>query len=227
MRDELVAMIAHDLRRPLTGLRGFLELMQEDLRDRLSPPVGEMLAEAMRSADQLNAMISDMLDVSRMEDDALPAAPPADLRELAGGPLRALGPPPSFHHVPVVDGDRTEISCDVALIERVLVNLLANAVRFSPAGSDVQVTVVWRTAVPPCASATRVPAFRIAEQERIFEKFTQLGEPRAARAQQRPRPRVLPHGRRAPRRHGSASPAHSGRGSEFWFWIPDVADVSR
>jgi len=49
LRDDLVSMVAHDLRSPLTGLRGYLELLQEELHDQLSPSLGGMLSEAVRA----------------------------------------------------------------------------------------------------------------------------------------------------------------------------------
>jgi two-component system, sensor histidine kinase and response regulator len=222
LRDDLVSMIVHDLRSPLTGLRGFLELLQEELRERLSPVFADMLTEAVRAVDQLNGMIGDMLDVSRMEVDALPLRRRrADLRELAGVALAALGPQPSFHHIPIViAGDVTEVLCDVSLVQRVIVNLLANAMRFAPAGSAVHVA----TAAEAGGGTVRVrdsgPGIPDAQQQRIFEKFTQLGDSRATRA--RTSGLGLTFCRMVVDRHGGRIGVTStpGTGSEFWFWLP-------
>ena len=222
LRDDLVSMVAHDLRSPLTGLRGYLELLQEELHDQLSLSPGGMLNEAVRAVDQLNGMIGDMLDVSRMEVDALPLARrPADLRGLASAAVAALGPPPSFHRVQTtIVGEPTEVPCDVSLVRRVIVNLLANAVRFSPAGSTVEVRVTAEEGGGTVRVRDHGPGIPAAEQQRIFEKFTQLGDSRAARA--RSSGLGLTFCRMVVDRHGGRIGVSStvGAGSEFWFWLP-------
>ena len=222
LRDDLVSMVAHDLRSPLTGLRGFLELLQAELRERLSPSFVEMLTDAMRAVDQLNGMIGDMLDVSRMEVDALPLQRQrADLCELAGAALAALGPQPSFHRIPIaIHGEPTELLCDVSLVRRVIVNLLANALRFSPRGSAIDVGVAMEEGGGTVRVRDRGPGIPVAEQRRIFEKFTQLGDSRAARG--RSSGLGLTFCRMVVNRHGGRIGVTSnvGAGSEFWFWLP-------
>jgi two-component system sensor histidine kinase/response regulator len=222
LRDDLVSMVAHDLRSPLTGLRGYLELLQEELRDQLSPSLGGMLSEAVRAVDQLNGMIGDMLDVSRMEVDALPLERRlADLRGLAAAAVAALGPPPSFHRISItITGEPTEVRCDVSLVRRVIVNLLANAVRFSPAGSTVEISVAAEEGGGTVRVRDHGPGIPAAEQQRIFEKFTQLRDSRAARA--RSTGLGLTFCRMVVDRHGGRIGVSStvGAGSEFWFWLP-------
>jgi len=222
LRDDLVSMVAHDLRSPLTGLRGYLELLQEELHDQLSPSLGGMLSEAVRAVDQLNGMIGDMLDVSRMEVDALPLeCRLADLRALAATAVAALGPPPSFHRIPItVAGKPTEVHCDVSLVRRVIVNLLANAVRFSPPGAAVEVSVAAEDGGGTVRVRDHGPGIPASEQQRIFEKFTQLRDSRAARI--RSTGLGLTFCRMVVDRHGGRIGVSStvGAGSEFWFWLP-------
>ncbi|HEY3934288.1 MAG TPA: hybrid sensor histidine kinase/response regulator [Gemmatimonadales bacterium] len=222
MRDDLVVMVAHDLRSPLTGLRGFLELMQEDVGHELAPAYVEMLTESIRSVDQLNGMIGDMLDVSRMEADALPInRRPLDLRQVAVEALAALGPQPSFHRIPVaIGGDPAEVSADGPLLQRVLTNLMTNAMRFSPRGAEVRVVVAEEDGGGTIRIRDRGPGIPEGEQARIFDKFIQVGDSRATRA--RSSGLGLTFCRMVVERHQGRIGVSSavGTGSEFWLWLP-------
>jgi two-component system sensor histidine kinase/response regulator len=222
MRDDLVAMLAHDLRSPLTGLRGFLELAQDNVRDHLAPGFVDMLSEAIRSVDQLNGMIGDMLDVSRMESEQLPLhSEHADLLELAQRAAASIGPPPAFHLVHVrIAGDAIRVQCDPALIQRVLLNLMANAVRFSPSHCDVMVTVLPRDDGACITVRDRGPGIALHEQERIFDKFAQAGAARTTRT--RSTGLGLTFCRMVVERHGGRIGVTSapGAGSEFWVELP-------
>ena len=222
MRDDLVVMVAHDLRSPLTGLRGFLELMQEDVGHELAPAYAEMLTESIRSVDQLNGMIGDMLDVSRMEADALPInRRPLDLRQVAVDALAALGPQPSFHRTPVaIGGDPAEVSADGPLLQRVVTNLITNAMRFSPRGEEVRVTVAEEDGGGTIRIRDKGPGIPEEEQARIFDKFIQVGDSRATRA--RSSGLGLTFCRMVVERHQGRIGVRSavGTGSEFWLWLP-------
>lgn len=225
LRDDLVSMVAHDLRSPLTGLRGLLELLQESSRDRPPSPVADLLPDAVRSVDEINGMIGDMLDVSRLEDAALPLeARATDLHALAVEAVARLGPRPAFHQVSVtVAGESTPVSCDVTLIRRVIINLLANAVRFSPSNGSVLVRVGPADGGGMLRVRDEGPGIPAAERERIFEKFTQLAGARAAPS--RSSGLGLTFCRMVIDAHGGrigVTSAESG-GSEFWFLLPAAA----
>ncbi|MGH7523871.1 MAG: hybrid sensor histidine kinase/response regulator, partial [Gemmatimonadales bacterium] len=222
LRDDLVSMVAHDLRSPLTGLRGLLELLQEGARDRPPSAVIDLLPDAVRTVDEINGMIGDMLDVSRLEDAALPLEwRAADLQVLASEAVARLGPRPSFHPVTViVDSAPAPVSCDASLIRRVIVNLVANAVRFSPSNGTVRVTAGPLDGGALLRVRDEGPGIPAAEQERIFEKFTQLAGARAARS--RSSGLGLTFCRMVIEAHGGRIGVTSGDvgGSEFWFSLP-------
>lgn len=227
LRDELVSMVAHDLRSPLTGLRGVLELLRDDVDQPLPAPVTEMLDESLRSVDQMNGMIGDMLDVSRMEADALPLNQvTSELRGLVGAAVKALGPQPAFHQVSIViEGGPARVRCDPSLIRRVVTNLVANAVRFSPAGATVVITIGEESQGVNITVRDQGPGISTAAQQQIFEKFAQVGEVAPARG--RTSGLGLTFCRMAVERHGGAVGVRStsGAGSEFWFWLPGRVDA--
>ena len=222
LRGDLVSMVAHDLRSPLTGLRGFLELMQEQASAPRGPALSDMLSDAVQSVDQINSMIGDMLDVNRMEADALPLRRRiVDLRDVASRAIAALGPRPSYHPIPIqIDGDSIHASCDGALIQRVLVNLFANAIRFAPPGTAVEVGIARDGEGGIVRVRDHGPGIPAADQERVFEKFAQLAT--GPGRQGRGSGLGLTFCRMVVERHGGRIGVTSppGGGSQFWLWLP-------
>ncbi|HEY4321701.1 MAG TPA: hybrid sensor histidine kinase/response regulator [Gemmatimonadales bacterium] len=222
LREDLVAMIAHDLRSPLTGLRGFLEMLEADPARNLSAPMEALLGDAVRSVDRMNGMIGDMLDVSRMESAALPLHIDAvSLSDLARRAVAVIGPAPDFHVVTiVVDGSDQPVNCDAGLVQRVLVNLLANAVRFSPSRGVVTVLVARDDQRATVRVRDRGPGIAADDQARIFEKFRQGGTASGHLA--RSSGLGLTFCRMVVELHGGEIGVASdlGQGSEFWFTLP-------
>lgn len=144
-RREMISNISHDLRTPVAALRGFLEtcLTKES---ELSPEQRrQFLTSALRSTERLSRLIHDLFELSKLESgEVRPQMEAFPVAELVSDVVQ------KFHlqadtrgvtleaHVP--QGD-TEVMGDIALLERVLDNLVDNAIRYTPAGGTVRVTV--------------------------------------------------------------------------------------
>jgi two-component system sensor histidine kinase/response regulator len=172
-RDTLTHMVVHDLRSPLTGLRGYLELLRAVANG--NAEVAEYASEADAIARRLTEMISQVLDMSRLESGQMPLSPKeTDLKALLPAAIASLGPAPGGITVgfdmpesPVV------LTCDPDLISRVVINLVGNAFKFTPSGSQVRVALISeadRVRFTVTDSGPGIPAeFR----GKIFEKFGQ------------------------------------------------------
>ena len=171
MKTAVLHAVSHDLRSPLTAIvaaasglgNPHLRLGRRD-RDEL---VGTIRAEAER----LDGIVGNLLDLSRLQSGA--AAPHRELWTVDDLVSRALDQLGSRHGRVAVelDGDAPPVHVDAAQIERALVNLLDNALKFSPPGGRVVVRVEQRPAELLLHVEDDGPGVRADDRERVFEPF--------------------------------------------------------
>src|SRR5690606_24726883 len=141
LRDSLLHMIVHDLRTPLTSVIGGLDGLAMLLT--LQGDAAELLDVATRGSNVLLRMIDDLLDIHRLENGASILDRGAlDLGELLGAARAQVAVLAERAGVPLVvepPAAPTTFSGDRSKLERVLVNLLGNAIKFSPAGGTILV----------------------------------------------------------------------------------------
>jgi len=224
-RRELVAGVSHDLRTPLAVLSGYLETLEHE-RDRLGEDEQtRYLAAARAQAERLGRMIDDLFALARLESGAWPFHPePLALAELVQDV--ALEWKPRFEaagvelELPPLPGP-VEVRADAGLVERALVNLLANALAHTPAGGRVRVEVGEEPGRAWVAVADSGPGIAPEDLPRLFERAynkraggSGLG---LAIAQQ------------AARLHGGRIEVESfpGRGSRFVLHLPTEAAQAR
>lgn len=175
VRSALLSALSHDLRRPLAsamaavgGLRGAHELSAAD-RD-------ELLATADESLTTLSTLITDLLDVSRVEAGVLAVSLTAtDAENTVLAALDELGLPPSEVELQL-DSSLAPLQADPVLLQRVVVNLLANAHRHAPEGDPVVVSTARRGGYGEIRVIDRGAGVEAARQERMFAPFQRLGD---------------------------------------------------
>jgi PAS domain S-box-containing protein len=156
-RDRLLATISHDLRTPLTTIRGMTQVLQtrvDPLSTLSSPQVVERLSLIDRAANQMNTLMDDVLDLARIESGRelelhLESLDPIDLVLATLELVRKEDGSHEFAFNTQVAGIRGE--WDSRRIQRVLHNLLRNAMQFSPDGSTIHVDVRTNEAGEPNA----------------------------------------------------------------------------
>jgi len=173
-KSELMRMVAHDLRSPLTGFGMGAELLQSE-SGQLSGPAREILAKMINATGLMRRMVDDLVDVQMLEEGQRDyQSAEVDL----GGLLRDATA--GFAETAVRKGIRLTLrepepgaclSTDAKALRRVVDNLLSNALKYSPPGSEVVITIrrtggVWRLSV-----CDQGPGVKPDEQEKIFSKY--------------------------------------------------------
>jgi two-component system sensor histidine kinase KdpD len=176
MRTALLAAVSHDLRTPLASAKAAVTSLRATDVQWAPADHDELLATADESLDKLAHLVDNLLDMSRLQAGALAVFPrPADLAEIVARSLDDLGPAANAVVVAIAD-DLPEVAVDPGILERVIANLTANALRYSPAGSP--------PALRGSALGDRVelrvidsgPGIPEADLTRLFVPFQRLGD---------------------------------------------------
>jgi len=140
-KSDFVSIVSHEFRSPLTGIQGFSELMRDETMS--ADEVREYSADINREAERLNRMINELLDLDRMESGRMTLHPEVvDLGMLVTGIVTSAAPRARGHRLKLkLDPMVPEISGDRDKLTQVLVNLLDNAIKYSPGGGEVIVGV--------------------------------------------------------------------------------------
>jgi signal transduction histidine kinase len=176
-RDEFLSVAAHELKTPLTSLRGFAQVLLAQL-DKAESPDRERLHMALTAIDRqsvkLSRLVSQLLDVSRMEAGQLALDRRAvDVMALLRGLCASL-PPSTRGHTVSVDGPAEATAmADPVRLEQVLTNLLDNALKFSPDGGPVRLSVEQAAGELLIAIADRGIGIPAAHRRRVFDRYHQ------------------------------------------------------
>jgi two-component system, sensor histidine kinase and response regulator len=173
MRDNLIHMIVHDLRSPLTGALGFLELLQMTAGDKLDQEESESLDSIYKIVEIVMAMINSVLDVNRLENKQMPLElQPNDLVPLMNRILEMLTPKISKHIVIFDQADeQIHAHCNPAVTQRVFINLVMNAAAFAPVNSEIAIRIVPTPDEVVVQVKDNGPGLSKEDKERIFDKF--------------------------------------------------------
>jgi two-component system, sensor histidine kinase and response regulator len=220
MRDNLVHMIVHDMRSPLTVQMGYLDFLMEKASSMLDDGTLSCLVAARQSSVRLVNMVNSMLDISRMETGNLAIRYALnDLTTILSEAMDLYRPIREQRRLTLeCPKDLPPVDCDAYLIRRVMENLLGNALRFTkPTG---QIHVVLSGADPQeCLLKVIDDGVGIAEENHgiIFEKFGQVGPHKKNSSGL-----GLTFCRLAIEAHGGEIGIESelGNGSTFWFTLP-------
>jgi two-component system sensor histidine kinase KdpD len=172
-RNSLLAALSHDLRTPLTGLIGLAETLALELAAEESPHQ-ESLTAIREQAVRMALLADNLLDMAKLQAGSVRLRKDwQSLEELVGSAVRMLEQPLREHPLRLaLDPDLPLVNCDAVLIERVLVNLLENATKYTPAGTVIGVTARAETDRLTVEVWDEGPGLPAGREPALFEKFT-------------------------------------------------------
>lgn len=180
-KDEFLDLASHELKTPLTSLKGYAELLLRRLGGTTSE-AGVLLKQIERQVDHMARLINHLLEVTAIHADRLRLRPePLDLAELArdvASRLHALSPQ---HRLEVIASAPVEVRGDREQLAMVITNLVENAVKFSPAGGTVTVVVEATATLARLAVADTGVGIPTERQPELFARFHQLDASRTRR----------------------------------------------
>ena len=140
LKSEFVSLVSHEFRTALVGITGFSEMIRDE-EVSIEEAKG-YAADINQDAERLNRMITDMLDLDRIEAGRLTLHPqPVDINNLLGDAVDRARASSEKHSIATrFDPKRPVVQCDPDRIAQVLANLLSNAIKYSPDGGEILVT---------------------------------------------------------------------------------------
>ncbi len=180
LRQDFVAMVSHDLRSPLTSIRGFLTMLDEGGYGDISPQGRRAIERAMSSADLLISLVVDLLDAEKIESgDFEPDLQETTTSTVVDRAMFATQAGAKSGNVTIEKDVTNDVFwADEDRIVQVLVNLIGNAIKFSPDGSTVTVYAGLEGAGVTFRVRDRGPGIPKALQSVIFERYRQLNQPK-------------------------------------------------
>lgn len=142
-KDEFVSMASHQLRTPLTSIKGYISMLLEGDGGKITPQQGKLLNEAFTSSERMVRLIGDFLNVSRLQTGKFMIdAQPADLARVIGDEIKSMQLLAKSHGLTLhYDGPKSlpDVMIDEDKTRQVIMNFIDNAIYYSHTGSDIVV----------------------------------------------------------------------------------------
>jgi len=176
MRSALLAAVGHDLRRPLAAATASISGLRQADVDWSDADRDELLSTAYESLESLATLVTNLLDVSRVQAGALAVSTDdVDVDEVVLGALDELGLGPADVEL-ALRASVPPVRADRVLLQRVLVNLLDNALRFSPEGQRVRISTSGFADRVEVRVVDRGPGIPPERRGEIMTAFQRLGD---------------------------------------------------
>jgi two-component system sensor histidine kinase KdpD len=182
LERALLNSISHDLRTPLVSITGVLGALFEQEESMTKQARRELLDTARQEAARLNRFVGNLLDMTRLEAGALKIKlTPCDIQDLVGCALAAVDAYLGSREVKVqVPDDLPPVGMDLVLMTQVVVNLLDNAIKYSPPETAIELVAGASDHVVTLEVCDRGHGVVEADLKRIFDKFYRVPVPEGA-----------------------------------------------
>ncbi len=176
IKNEFISLVSHELRTPLTSIHGSLGLIAGAMSGDIPPAVAKLVDIAHKNSERLIRLVNDILDIDRVDSGRMHF----DLRVEALGPLLAHAVETNHAYAEkyqvrfvLEPGAEARSPVDASRFTQVIANLLSNAAKFSPPGSEVRIGATVADGRVRVRVTDQGPGIRPDFRDRIFTKFSQ------------------------------------------------------
>lgn len=179
LQNALLNSISHDLRTPLVSITGALTSLQEDGYSLDHGTRQTLIENAREETERLNRLVGNLLDMTRLEGGALRLMrEPSDMQDAIGSALEQLERRLQGRNVRVeVPDDLPLVPMDFGLVVQVLVNLIDNALKYSPRNTPIEIRAVGQTNQIQVQVMDRGVGIPSQDLPRVFDKFYRVERP--------------------------------------------------
>jgi signal transduction histidine kinase len=225
--DALLSVTSHELKTPLTAIKATAELLlayEFDATQR-----SEMLGDIYKQAERLEVLIREILDASQLDSGRMPLEPyEVDLRSTLAEVLDELQSQLGETRLTVrLPATLPKVRADKRKLSQILVNLITNAVKYSPEGSSVVVTATVGDGAVRVGIKDRGIGIKPEDQHRLFKKFQRISDPSTRRTSGTGLGLYIVKG--LVELHGGTVDVDTayGKGSTFYFTLPIAPESAR
>jgi len=220
LRDNLVHLVVHDLRSPLALMAGYVDLIKVKIAAKLNASEVGYIDVIGKHTAKLLDMVTTLLDVSRMEAGEMPLNRQAcDLAAVAKEVTDSHSVLAGRRQLSIESqSGPLSVHADKDILQRVIGNLIGNAIKFTPDGGQIRMTISCKDSMARVAVTDTGPGVPAEYHIRIFEKFGQVDK----QARRHSTGLGLTFCKLAVEAHGGSIGIESevGKGSTFWFALP-------
>lgn len=178
LKGAFVNSVTHELRTPLTSIMGYAEFLEDEIGGPLTPQQHQFVTELQRGAKRLESLLNDLLDFARLEAGTFKLTiREADLKEKIREALESLMPQATEAKVNLIaefSPEPLRIVADHERLGQVLINLIGNAIKFTPPGGTIKVRACREGDQVRCEVIDTGIGIAAKDLPKLFRRFTQL-----------------------------------------------------
>jgi len=177
-KSEFISIVSHELRTPLTSIQGALGLLTTEIAGELPEKAQSIISIAHKNSLHLAQLVNDILDMEKMVTDKMEFdIEPQDIQPIVEETVATIGPFAEQHSVNIniqILTEATQAEVDSDRLTQVLNNLISNAIKYSPEGETIEVSVVKNDKFVRVSVADHGPGIAEEFHQEIFQQFTQI-----------------------------------------------------
>ena len=176
-KDDFLSIASHELKTPLTTIKGYVQAMERMIPDNASDRFKNMLGKTSQYLDRLNNLIAELLDVSRIQTGNIELHKiPFDFDKMVKETVDAIQSASVNHKILITGYSGISVSADESHIIQVLNNLLSNAIKYAPEADQVYVHISKVSEFVKVSVTDEGMGISSEDQKKIFERFFRAGE---------------------------------------------------